>query len=104
MNFFGQWTKYAEFFSYLYAFPGYTKYAFFLKINQPLISPLRLAQKWSAQQIVEFPTSHTCISFVTQHVLCVPVIRNYNISGQMHVLCIRNVVTYAGTVVVLQVL
>ena len=36
--------------------------------------------------------------------LCVPVIRNYNISGQMHVLCIRNLVTYAGTVVVLQVL
>ena len=31
----------------------------------------------------------------TQHVLYVPVIRNYNISGQMHVLCIRNFVTYA---------
>ena len=66
--------------------------------------PLRLPQKWSAQQIVEFPTSHTCISFFTQHVLYVPVIRNYNISGQMHALCIRNLVTYAGTVVVLQVL
>ena len=61
-------------------------------------------QIWSAQQIMEFPTSHTYISFVTQHVLYVPVIRNYNISRQMHVLCIRNVVTYAGTVVVLQVL
>ena len=80
----------------------------FFKINQPLNPPLppplRLPQKWSAQQIVEFPTSHTCISFFTQHVLYVPVIRNYNISGQMHVLCIRNVGTYAGTVVVLQVL
>ena len=82
----------------------------FFKINRPLIPPLppppplRLPQKWSAQQIVEFPTSHTCISFVTQHVLCVPVIPNYNIPGQMHVLCIRNVVTYAVTVVVLQVL
>ena len=61
-------------------------------------------QIWSAQQIMEFPTSHTYISFVTQHVLYVPVICNYNISRQMHVLCIRNVVTYAGTVVVLQVL
>ena len=48
--------------------------------------PLRLPQKWSSQQIVEFPLSH--ISFVMQHVLHVPVIRNYNISGRMHVLCI----------------
>ena len=54
MNFFGQWTKHAGFFSFLYALPGYTEYTFF-----------------------------------------VPVIRNYNISGQMHVLCIRNFVTYA---------
>ena len=69
---------------------------------QPTTAPP--PQIWSAQQIMEFPTSHTYISFVTQHVLYVPVIRNYNISRQMHVLCIRNVVTYAGTVVVLQVL
>ena len=52
-----------------------------------------LPQKWSARQIVEFPMSH--ISFVMQHVLYVPVIRNYNISGEMHVLCIRHFVTYA---------
>ena len=100
---------YAEFFSYLYAFPGYTEYTFFQNQSTPHPTttpppPLPLPQKWSAQQIVEFPTSHTCISFVTQHVLYVPVIRNYNISGQMHVLCIRNLVTYAGTVVVLRVL
>ena len=105
MDFFGQWTKYAEFFSYLYAFPGYTEYTFFSKsINPSTHHRPPPPQIWSAQQIMEFPTSHTYISFVTQHVLYVPVIRNYNISRQMHVLCIRNVVTYAGTVVVLQVL
>ena len=47
----------------------------FFKIKQPLIPPLPPPP--------------------TQHVLYVPVIRNYNISGQMHVLCIRNFVTYA---------
>ena len=35
------------------------------------------------------------ISFLMHHVLYVPVIRNYNISGEMHVLCIRHFVTYA---------
>ena len=111
VNFFGQWTKMIcrILFLPIYAFPGYTEYTFFQNQSTPHPTtppppPLRLPQKWSAQQIVEFPTSHTCISFVTQHVLYVPVIRNYNISGQMHVLCIRNLVTYAGTVVVLQVL
>ena len=33
--FFGQWTKYAGFFSYLYALPGYTEYTFFSKSNNP---------------------------------------------------------------------
>ena len=42
----------------------------------------------------EFHMSHKIISFVTQHVLHIPV--TGNISGQMHVLCIRNFVTYAG--------
>ena len=94
VNFFGLWTKYAGFFSYLYALPGYTEYTFFSKSNSPSSHPPttspppphRPPQKWSARTIVEFPTSH--ISFVTQHVLYVPVIHNYNISGQMHVLCI----------------
>ena len=61
----------------------------FSKINQPLTPPppphSRPPQKWSAPQTVEFPTSH---------VLHVPA--TGNISGQMHVLCIRNFVTYAG--------
>ena len=33
VNFFGLWTKYAGFFSYLYALPGYTEYTFFSKSN-----------------------------------------------------------------------
>ena len=99
MNFFGQWTKYAGFFSYLYALPGYTEYTFFTKSNNPSSHhtppppPYHPPQKWSARQIVEFPMSH--ISFLMHHVLYVPVIRNYNISGEMHVLCIRHFVTYA---------
>ena len=66
--------------------------------NQPAPQPTPTAPdpprppRWSARQTVEFPTSH--ISFVTQHVLHVRV--TGNISGHMHVLCIRNVVTYAG--------
>ena len=66
--------------------------------NQPAPQPTPTAPdpprppRWSARQTVEFPTSH--ISFVTQHVLHVPV--TGNISGHMHVLCIRNFVTYAG--------
>ena len=63
----------------------------FSKINQSLTPPPP-PQKWSARQTVEFPASH--ISFVTQHVLHAPA--TSNISGQMHVLCIRNFVTYAG--------
>ena len=35
-NFFGHWTKYAGFFSYLYALPGYTQCTFFSKSNNPL--------------------------------------------------------------------
>ena len=110
VNFFGRWTKMICRILFLPICISriYRVYIFSKSIDpsshHSRPPPLRLPQKWSAQQIVEFPTSHTCISFVTQHVLYVPVIRNYNISGQMHVLCIRNLVTYAGTVVVLQVL
>ena len=96
--FFGQ-RSYAGFFSYLYALPGYTVYmSVFFSKNQPAPQPTPTAPyptrppRWSARQTVEFPTSY--ISFVTRHVLHVPV--TGNISGQMHVLCIRNFVTYAG--------
>ena len=96
--FFGQ-RSYAGFFSYLYALPGYTVYmSVFFSKNQPAPQPTPTAPdptrppRWSARQTVEFPTSH--ISFVTQHVLHVPV--TGNISGHMHVLCIRNFVTYGG--------
>ena len=89
MFFFGQ-RSYAGFFSYLYALPGYTVYmSVFFSKNQPAPQPTPTAPdptrppRWSARQTVEFPTSH--ISFVTQHVLHVPV--TGNISGQMHVLC-----------------
>ena len=96
--FFGQ-RSYAGFFSYLYALPGYTVYmSVFFSKNQPAPQPTPTAPdptrppRWSARQTVEFPTSH--ISFVTQHVLHVPV--TGNISGHMLVLCIRNFVTLAG--------
>ena len=78
--------------------PGYTVYIyiFFLKSTSPSPHPptphARLPQKWSARQTVEFPKSRS--SFVMQHVLHVPA--TGNISGQIHVLCIRNFVTYAG--------
>ena len=96
---FGQ-RSYAGFFSYLYALPGYTVvHVYIFSKNQPAPQPTpmppphpRPPQKWSALQTVEFPTSH--VSFVTQHVLHVPV--TGNISGLMHVLCIRNFVTFAG--------
>ena len=99
VNFFGQWTKYAGFFSHLYALPGYTEYAFSSKSNNhppshhppPLHIRLRNGppnKSWNFPCLILF-------SFVMQHVLYVPVIRNYNISGEMHVLCIRHFVTYA---------
>ena len=93
MFFFGQ-RSYAGSFSYLYALPGYTVYMYicFLKSTSPSPPPPRPPQKWCARQTVEFPTSH--ISFVTQHVLHVPV--TGNISSHMLVLCIRNFVTFAG--------
>ena len=55
----------------------------FSKINQALNPttapstppPPTRPQKWSARQIVDLPTSH--ISFVTQHVLHVPVTGNF---------------------------
>ena len=58
---------------------------FFSKINQLPITP---HPPPAASEIVR-PTNRG-----TQHVLHVPV--TGNISGQMHVLCIRNFVTYAG--------
>ena len=77
--------------------PICTSRIYSVHVNQPAPHPTPpphpgLPQKWSARQTVEFPTSH--ISFVTQHVLHVAV--TGNVSGQMHVLCIRNFVTYAG--------
>ena len=58
---------------------------FFSKINQLPITP---HPPPAASEMVR-PTNRG-----TQHVLHVPV--TGNISGQMHVLCIRNFVTYAG--------
>ena len=97
MFFFGQ-RSYAGFFSYLYVYRIYSVHVCIFSKNQPAPQPTPTAPdparppRWSARQTVEFPTSH--ISFVTQHVLHVPV--TGNISGHMHVLCIRNFVTYAG--------